>query len=267
MWLALGLLSALVLVLVLAVVVGRLGQGAPSEEAGSPAVTHGPDLRTDPPGSPDLLSRANSGDAHDDAGSRMIDGLPVVYIRADPPFDLFDPDLVVANADYVLVGRIERHAGTRHPDSPSLPQTDYDVTVLEVVKGSLKAGQEVVITKQGGIVEGEGGSCMELYNKYDFMPEAEGGVYVFAVEVLGDPGRTLSVIGAHSTVPLEDGVAAELRGIEKPIDPGKKKAVNRILEKSEVFARYVAAANNKNAAAGLPQWMRDRERYKSAYER
>jgi len=193
----------------------------------------------------------------------MIDGIPVGYPEVTPPYDLSDPDLNVAARDYVFVGRIEKHVGTRHPDSQASPQTDYDVTALKMIKGNLEAGQEILITKQGGVSKDK--SYVELFSEDDFMPEV-GGVYIFLIAVLPD-GETLSVSSPYTTIPLEDDVAAELRHVKKPIGSDKQKAISKILEKSEVFARHVAAAENKDAAEGLPQGIRNRKRYKSIYEK
>ena len=133
------------------------------------------------------------------SGMRPVIDDSMKNIQGDHPFDLDDASLLVAASDYVFVGRIERRTGTRYPN-PVRPQTDYDVVILEVVKGNLEAGQEILITKQGGI--SEDGSHVELFDEDDFMPEV-GGVCVFLVEVLPDPERTLSVIGSYGTVPLE----------------------------------------------------------------
>jgi len=137
------------------------------------------------------------------------------------------------------------------------------VTVLEVIKGNLKVGQEIQITKDGGVSKDR--SYVALFDENDFMPEV-GRTYLFLVRVLSD-GKTLSVTGPHSTVPLESSVAAELGRVKKPIGSDKQKAISKILGKSKVFARYVAAAENKDAAKGLPPWIRDRERVKSVYEK
>jgi len=195
----------------------------------------------------------------------MIDGLPVIdnSLRTmHPPFDLGNPDLYAAAMDYVLVGRIEKTRGTRHP-YPRHPRTDYDVTVLKVLKGNLEAGQKIVVSKNGGI--SESGMSVILFDEDDFMPKA-GGVYVFLIQVYSDK-EMLSVLGSYATVPLEDGVAAELRRVRKPTGPDKQERIGKILEKSEVFARYVAAVNNKDAVKGLPQPLQDEERYKSVYEK
>jgi len=199
------------------------------------------------------------------AGSRMIGLRPVIATdTGDAPFDLSDPSLVVAASDYVFVGRVERKVGTRYPDSSPGPKTDYNVTVLEVIKGNLEAGQEIPISKEGGTSKNR--LFVELFDEDDFMPEA-GGTYIFLITVLQD-GKTLSVIGSYCTIPLESDVAAELRRIKRPTDPGKQEAISKSLEESEVFARYVAAAENKDAAERLPPgWQDTGKRYKSVYEK
>ena len=252
-----GLASGLLLlILALALSAGCLGQNAP-EGAGSPAAT---------PGAGSDVAMGDAGGGHD--APRMIDGLPVQDNSATtmrPPFDLGNPDLFVAFCDYVLVGRVERRVGTRYPGSEgssSFPLTDYDVTVLEVIKGNLEVGRKILITKDGGISKDR--SHVKLFDENDFMPEA-GGIYVFVVGVEQD-GKTLVAAGSYATVPLESGVAAELKRIKRPIGADKQEAVGKILEGSEVFARYVAAAENKNAGIGVPE-IQNRKRYKSVYEK
>jgi len=264
--LALGLLLALGLVVVLvgALISRHSGQGTFEdanthvEETDAHAAVRKAVLRTDPTNRPADFDWTNA-----EMGERKVDGLPVKSPFVTPPYDLSNPDLGVAVHDYVLVGRVERRAGTRHPDSQLRPQTDYDVTVLEVIKGNIDAGQEIPITKDGGISKDR--SHVKFSYKNDFMLEA-GGVYVFLVGVSSD-GKELSVMSPFGTVPLEDDIAAELKRTKRPIGPDEQKAVSKILEKSEVFARYVAAAENKDAAAKLPPEIRDRKRYKSVYEK
>ena len=217
---------------------------------------------------PQKGSNANSKRESTDAdGRRTIDGVRVGYGPApglwDPPYDFSNPDLVVADADHVVVGRVEKCTGTRHPDWMPDPQTDYDVTILEVIKGNLEAGQKIPITKQGGVSKDK--SYFSLFDENDFMPEV-GEIYVFSitVEVVD---KALTVGGSHSTIPLESNIAAELKRLEKSKLSNKQELIRKCLEKSEVFARYVAAAENKDAAAELPPSRRDRERFKSPYEK
>ncbi|MCL2503847.1 MAG: hypothetical protein FWE94_04470 [Coriobacteriia bacterium] len=275
-----GLLLSLALVVTLVVAVGRSGSDAPDPgEGGDPALTREADprtepedaheevdvvaalhkiiLRPDPAGSPDF--------SYTDAemGERMIDGLPVTSLHGQSSFDASNPDLMVAASDYVFVGRVKRRVGTRHPDSLPYPTTDYEVTILDVIKGNLKAGQEIPVTKRGGI--SKDGSCVEFLHRNDFMLET-GEAYVFLGGAESD-GKTLGVVGPFGTVPLEDDVAAELRRIGRRIGPNKQEAISKSLEKSKVFARYVAAANNKGAEAELPPEIRNRKRYKSVYEK
>ncbi|MCL2503351.1 MAG: hypothetical protein FWE94_01890 [Coriobacteriia bacterium] len=279
---------AVLLVLALALVAWRAGQnvrekagvpvsvreatGAPAPEQGAfprtgsenalrevdvAAAIRGTVLREDPAGNPDLsyLEPEN--------GERTINGLPVFSNHSQPSFDESNPDLFVAARDYVFVGRVERCVGTRHPDSLPYPTTDHNVTVLEVIKGNMKTGQMVFITKRGGI--SKDGLRAELLYRNDFLLEPEG-VYVFSAIVESDR-KTLGVVGPFGTVPLEDGIVAELNRIEKAAGSNKQKSISEHLKKSEVFARYVAAANNKGAEAKLPPEIRDRDRYKSVYEK
>ncbi|MCL2504086.1 MAG: hypothetical protein FWE94_05770 [Coriobacteriia bacterium] len=252
--LAAGLIAALVVV----VATGRLGEDAP-EEAGIPAAAGEPDvhaavremvLRPDPKGTP--------GSSYTDPewGSRTINGLPVVAGLADPIYDLSNPDLMVADKGHVLVGRVERCTGTRYLGQFSMPVTDYDVTVLKVIKGSLKAGQEVPLTKYGGI--SEDGSHIEFAFKGDFLLE-DGGVYMFLGGDEPDGKTALGVDSPFGTVPLEDDVVAGLDRIERSSgsDKQKQREVGKALKGSKVVARYQAAARNKIAVFELPPEIRD----------
>jgi len=213
-------------------------------------------------------SGANSKRESIDADGRpTIDGVRVGYRAVpgfyDPPYDFSNPDLVVAASDYVVVARVDKCTGTRHPDWAGNPLTDYDVTILEVIKGNLEAGQKIPITKQGGISKDK--SYFSLFDENDFMPEV-GEIYVFVIQVLSVE-KTLSVGGSARIALLESDVAAELKRIEKSKASNKQELINKCLEKSEVYARYVAAAENKDAASKLPPGIRDKERFKSPYEK
>ena len=258
LWLTFGLF----LVLFLVFAAWCLSQHARSATNSSTAVMPKADPRTDLDNAPDAFWKDV------EIGERTIDGLPVRDMSnttMHAPFNWSNPDLMVAYCDYALVGRIEKHMGTRHPDESSFPWTDYDVTILKVIKGNLEVGQEVTITKEGGV--SKSGSYVKLIDKGDFMPKV-GGVYIFLARVLPDPERTLSVFSSYSTVPLESNIAAELRRVKKSAVPNKQESISMCLKDSKVFARYVTAAKNKDADAGLPRSLRnDGLRYKSVYEK
>ena len=182
-------------------------------------------------------------------------------------YDVSNPDLVVAFRDYVLVGRIERYVGTQYTDSPPYHCTNFEVTILEVIKGNLEAGQVIPIAKNGGISEDK--THVILNGESDFLPEV-GGVYIFIISVCEDK-KTLAVYDGYDVVPLEHDITTELNKIEKSRKRNKQELISKCLAKSEVFARYVAAAENKNAVEGFSPLIRkivqDKERYKSVYEK
>jgi len=251
MVLALGLL-VLGVVLALAVAVRRSDLDALRIASGTAPVREA----VPRPGSTGKFSYAGG-----EFGERMIDGLPVMAPMVEPSDDASNPDLLAAFADYVLVGRVERRVGTRYPDSLPYPTTDYEVAILEVIKGNINAGQDVPITKRGGILE-DGSYIMFVY-KDDFMLEA-GKTYIFLLVVGPDAGELVAAEGPFSTVPLENNAAAKLKRIGKPIEPDKQRSISRILKDSKVFARYVAAVENEDAA---PPDIRNRKRHKSVYEK
>ncbi|MCL2503845.1 MAG: hypothetical protein FWE94_04460 [Coriobacteriia bacterium] len=255
--LALGLLLLVFALVALAAGRWRWGQGA-LEKADAPAALRAMILGRGVEGTP-VFNWMNA-----EMGERTVNGLPVATGFATPLYDLSNPDLEVAAHDYVLAGRVERCVGTRYPDSlAGRPRTDYDVTVLEVVKGNLEAGQKIPVTKDGGV--SEDGQYIRFVYGGDFLLKVRG-VYVFIVAVSLD-GKELSVMSPFSTVPLEDDIVAELNRIRRRIGSNKQEAISKSLEKSEVFARYVAAAKNKGAEAKLPPEIRNRKRVKSVYEK
>jgi len=175
-------------------------------------------------------------------------------------------DLAIAAHDYVLVGRVERQIGTRHLDGYAYPLTDFEVTILNVIKGKLYAGQKIPITKHGGISKDKSTMALESIN--DFIPET-GGVYIFLVGVWQD-GKTLQCSPTHHTiVPLESSIVTELNQIEESTGSNKDKQelISKSLQKSKIFARYAAAAKNKNAEKELPLEIQEIERHKSVYEK
>ena len=207
-----------------------------------------------------------------------FDGLPKSVGTGSYAFDVSNPDLVVAFRDYVVVGRIDEYVGTRYPDSLSdpqgdyrvdirAPQTDYEVTILEVIKGNLKAGQKVPITKNGGIAKDK--SRVILDGEGDFLPEV-GGVYIFVVSVYPDR-KTLVVYDGYDVIPLESSVVTELNRVEEAKVSNKQALIRNCLKSSDVFVRYVEAAENEDAAAGFPshiqEYVQNRERFKSVYEK
>ncbi len=63
------------------------------------------------------------------------------------------PDLesLTKQADYVVLGKLETMTGTRnHPNSEHTPLTDFDVTVVNVMKGDLPAGEKIRVSQFGG---------------------------------------------------------------------------------------------------------------------
>ena len=101
--------------------------------------------------------------------------------------DIYNPAEVAGFADYVFVGFVNEKGNTEYHqnvDSSMLdgieiekdPYTNYEITVLENLKGNLKQGAMIPIQKEGGL--SEDGSRIRL-EEGDFLPEMGETLIVF----------------------------------------------------------------------------------------
>ena len=116
---------------------------------------------------------------------------------------------LAGDADYVIKGQVVRTLDTeyRHPvegenEDGSIkiltdPYTNYEVQVLENLKGSLNMEGPIIIAKNGGVREDN--SEYVLYEN-DLLPE-EGNTYIFYVYAQEDGSNGVS--GQNSTIPID----------------------------------------------------------------
>jgi hypothetical protein len=111
-------------------------------------------------------------------------------------------------SDYVIIGNVNKEISTeyRRPieittesggtETIGIPYTNYEVQVLENLKGNLVTDRPITITKKGGITEDK--SQYILFGS-DVMPES-GQTYVFYIFAQEDGSNLVS--GANSNIPI-----------------------------------------------------------------
>lgn len=102
---------------------------------------------------------------------------------------------VAGFADYVFIGRVEEEKGTKYEradifDFPGMPYTNYTVTVLENIKGSLVLNKSVDIEK-----DGDATGKVIIAGSDDYFPK-EGDICAFFASVQEDGTLMLQ---AHKT--------------------------------------------------------------------
>lgn len=124
-------------------------------------------------------------------------------------FDINDPAKVVGFADYVIVGLVEKKGDTEYYCTADLslldgieiendPYTNYEIKVLENLKGNLKPEATIPVLKNGGM--SEDGSRLRLEDG-DFMPET-GETLIICLSVRDD--GTLLLSGKNDSYRLLD---------------------------------------------------------------
>ncbi|TVX82937.1 hypothetical protein FQP34_04985 [Peribacillus simplex] len=178
--------------------------------------------------------------------------LKVIQMDGTFAVDVDDPKETVGDADYVFIGRVDEDVDTIYKDpvtietsdgakEVSTPYTNYQVTVLQNLKGNLVTDTSIPIQKAGGI--NEDGSSVVLYED-DTLPE-EGKSYA------QDDGSLL-VSGPNSNEYVE--------GIKQDVTSEKmekgKASLNE--EATEVVSEYENAYENE-----IPT---DRDRSESEFD-
>lgn len=130
--------------------------------------------------------------------------LPISNLHASYSINVQDQKALMGDADFCFAAHVDKLVRTDylHPVDISdangtrtvrLPYTQYEVSVLEPIKGQLTRDQKVSLSKAGGISENK----LEYYlYERDFLP-ALGGTYVFFAYV--QPDGSLLVSGENST--------------------------------------------------------------------
>lgn len=136
-----------------------------------------------------------------------INELPVEYVSADFAIDIDEPTEVIGMADYVFVAKINKILGTSYNNCKTVERdsgdmeiydvfTNYQVTVIDNIKGNLKKNTPIEIAKEGGISKDK--TCIELYDG-DTLPK-EGKYYILVG--IAQPDGTLLISGPNSNILL-----------------------------------------------------------------
>ncbi|MDR2945071.1 MAG: hypothetical protein LBU81_08375 [Methanosarcinales archaeon] len=185
--------------------------------------------------------------------SAMIDGIRVNYLQNSYVIDVENPAELVGDADYVFVAEIEKLTGTayRFPvmildeDGKEIeattPFTEYQVSVIQNIKGDLVLNQTIPLQKKGGISKDNKTYTIPAG---DFLPK-EGTVYIFLAYAQDD--GSLVVSGRNSVIELDKDTDSEM--IQKNYD--------RLRSDSQILTFQKAYEN---------QILRDREHSVSIYD-
>lgn len=124
--------------------------------------------------------------------------IPIAYTQGTFVIDVNNPREVVGDADYVFLGMVNEMIGTQYKGEPgyTLPYTNYNITVLENIKGELTTNTPLAIQKDGGINEDK--TMISIFED-DILPQA-GNMYIFSAYVQMD--GTLLVVGPNSNIPI-----------------------------------------------------------------
>ncbi|MDR1630021.1 MAG: hypothetical protein LBS36_07405 [Oscillospiraceae bacterium] len=166
--------------------------------------------------------------------------------------DIDNPSEVAGFADYVFVGRVEKRHNAKYEDiairwidkGPRIvgwPYTNYDVTVLENLKGSLKRNETVSVLKDGGISPDR---QYLILAEGDFMPE-EGDVCAFFVSAKQD--GTLSISGKNGNIKIAKSSLTE-KAVQKMSSEQMRQATQNELEEikgSSVYQTMAVACENE----------------------
>lgn len=138
--------------------------------------------------------------------------LPVEHLLGDFAVDVNSPYEVVGFADYYFIATVDETVSTSYRNevtvesetggtrSVATPYTDYSVSVLRNIKGTLPKGEPISITKAGGISQDE--KSVVIYE--DDMLLEPGKTYAMAASVQKD--GTLLISGPNSCEVIENSV-------------------------------------------------------------
>ncbi len=166
--------------------------------------------------------------AGSDISSIDFKSLPIQKTKGDFIIDVYNPNEFVGFADYVFIGYVNELVSTeyinkyvRKGKNYSTPITNYSITVMKNIKGSLKTEESIIVQKHGGIYEDK--SAIQLWED-DQLPE-KGKMYVF-IGITQSDSRLL-ISGPNSNIALEPNINKEN------------------LDNSEIVKLYVNAYNNQ----------------------
>lgn len=157
--------------------------------------------------------------------AKDISTYPVTYVNASYSVDRDDLHSFLEEADYVFVGHVDAMKGTTFGYT-DLPETKYEITVLENLKSELVTGVPIPMMKTGGVDEGNGVVVLETG---DFLPEV-GKDYIFLA--YAQENGSLLIVGYGANVPLDDTEAATTRNAGEGF------------KQSPTFQKYAELARN-----------------------
>lgn len=177
------------------------------------------------------------------ASSKITDNIPINYIDGVNAFDASNLSEVVGFCDYVFVGKVNSELGNVY--NSIFPKTQYNVTVIDDIKGNLSSYGEVTINKVGGLSEDK---SEIILSENDFLPE-QGEIYIFTAFVSGN--GELCVQGENSNVLISDS--------ENLLDTNKSESINKLIDNIQNHDSY---KNFKNAKAKEKVYNKKRFDYK-----
>ncbi|MDR2408753.1 MAG: hypothetical protein LBE13_11665 [Bacteroidales bacterium] len=121
--------------------------------------------------------------------------LPTEYVITEYALDMTDLKQVVGDADYVFVCKTKGYLSTEY-NSDDIPTTRYTIEVIENIKGELKAGEDIVLRKAGGIKKNH--KSFYLYSD-DSLPKVN---HYYIVSVYGQPSGDILACGENTNIAL-----------------------------------------------------------------
>lgn len=147
---------------------------------------------------------------------------PQQVIHVDPlsAFDITDQKALAGWADAIFVGTVDQYLSTETPSSGGTPESQYQVSVLETLKGDLP--KTVVVNQVGGVAEN--GDIVVVDD--DTKLEA-GKTYLLSARIWAEKGwfTVASQVGA---VEITDPGAAQRGALVPGPDPAEPSAVQKM---------------------------------------
>ncbi|MDR2526235.1 MAG: hypothetical protein LBC83_08685 [Oscillospiraceae bacterium] len=182
----------------------------------------------------------------------LANKLPLAPILYDYIIDINDPSAVAGHVDYVFVGRVELQNKTIYEnvferetedgtETVGFPYTNYDITVLENLKGNLKLNEKVPVLKEGGVSIGNKALVL---GEGDFLPE-EGDICVFFVSA--QKNGTLLLPGKNFNVKITESSLTEKKAKNKSAAQIQKLAQDeeKTIKDSSIYQKLVDACKNE----------------------
>lgn len=147
----------------------------------------------------------------------------VEYVHGEFVVDPENTEELIGFSDHVFVGKVVKWLGNRQPeeDDFSIPYNDYEVEVLENLKGELK--DKAIVHKMGGYNEKNVLILTGETEKKDELPEV-GKTYIFIARA-DEEGKML-VDNAYSQTEVKEKMTDS--GTKKEIQKYKKAVRNQI---------------------------------------